>query len=335
MSSRPDVESASAARQSRQEAAPPAPVVRPSLRQVLESWRDDPELGVLARRVLLPSSVDTGLSAEAEAAVALHLLERGCALKVERRTPSGRGCDFEVIHGQLRFFVHVKRLRGSGAVHLSAPASLRRLERLERPFVVLWRWMVAAPTRLPAGVLAQAERFLLGAQLGDEAVLSDRQGVAVGRLRIIARGTEPHVTVALALADAPDDRRARILRLLRRAYDQFMPGAENVILVCADAASEHDLETALHGTHIERWDRLPPRGERVAHGRADDGFWSGRRRERSRLIGRFEVASDGRYAPRRLWVRGGSGGGSTDAPGAQTKERVAAIGAIEQLLGGP
>lgn len=237
--------------------------------------------------------------------MALRLMERGCSLRLERPTPSGRSCDFEVTKGDLRFHLHVKRLRGAGSLRLTAPVALRRLERIERPFVVLVRWLAEPPIGSTRVIVRQAEEFVRSAQLGDEAVLRDLRGRAVGQVRILARGADRHVVVALALADAPDDRAARMQRLLHKAHQQFMPGGENVILLCAAASGELDLETALLGTHIERWDRLPPRGERVAHGRADDGFWHERRHEGSRVVGRFEVGADGGYRPGRLWLRAG------------------------------
>jgi len=303
-----------------------------TLEEVVRGWLDHPELRALARRVLVHSSAEATLAAHAEAAVADRLLQRGCEVRVEIPTPTGRTCDFEVTRGDLRFYAHVKRLRGTGTVHLAAPEALRRLERIERPFVVLVRWMVQPPGRLAASTVREVERFLRGAQLGDEAILHDSSGGDLARVRIIARAPEPHIMIALALTDAQDDRRHRILRLLRRAHEQFMPGGENVILLCADAASEHELETSLHGTHIERWDRLPPRGERVAHGRADDGFWSGRRHERSHLVGRFELGEDGRYATPHLYRRQRGQEGPSDSIAGTAPELAAATrGAIDRI----
>jgi hypothetical protein len=275
------------------------------LRDASRRWFSDPELGGLARRLHAAPRPESRAAAEAEAAVALRLLERGCTLRLERPTPSGRSCDFEVVDGDLRFYLHVKRLRGAGSLRLTAPATLRRLERIERPFVVLVRWLLDPPPRSTGAIVSQAEEFVRSAQLGDEAVLRHPGERPVAQVRILARGAEPHVVVALALADAPDDRAARMQRLMRKAHEQFMPGGENVILLCAAAGGELDLETSLLGTHIERWDRLPPRGERVAHGRADDGFWHDRRHERSRIVGRFEVGADGGYLPGRIWLRAG------------------------------
>jgi hypothetical protein len=67
---------------------------------------------------------------------------------------------------------------------------------------------------------------------------------------------------------------------MTRAHEQFMPGGglTNVIVVASGHGDDvTDFETALLGSHIERWDQFPPRGRRIAHGRAPDGFWHGRR----------------------------------------------------------
>ena len=80
-----------------------------------------------------------------------------------------------------------------------------------------------------------------------------------------------------------------------------MPGSANVICVASDTAAACEaVETALLGSVIERWDRFPPRGHRVAHGRADDGFWSGGQCEMSSVVCWFPV--DG-SAPARVWQR--------------------------------
>jgi hypothetical protein len=65
-------------------------------------------------------------------------------------------------------------------------------------------------------------------------------------------------------------------------------------------AAGEAVETALLGSVIERWDRFPPRGHRVAHGRADDGFWSRGRCEMSSVVAWLPV--DG-SSPARVWER--------------------------------
>ena len=73
------------------------------------------------------------------------------------------------------------------------------------------------------------------------------------------------------------------------------------------------MENALLGTVIERWDRFPPRGHRVAHGRAEDGFWSRGQYEMSTLVAWFPIDAS---APARVWERSPFGTGHAPAPAA-------------------
>jgi len=62
-------------------------------------------------------------------------------------------------------------------------------------------------------------------------------------------------------------------------------------------------EVWLLGSHIERWDAFPPRGRRVAHGRAADGFWADRRFHESQLACWFRLDADTDEIRTRLWKR--------------------------------
>lgn len=94
---------------------------------------------------------------------------------------------------------------------------------------------------------------------------------------------------------------------MHRAYQQFMPRAVNVILVCSGHPDDvGDFETALLGTHIERWDAYPPRGKRVAHGRGPDGFWDGQRYSESQLAVWSLMQPQSDALQHRLWVRRGA-----------------------------
>jgi hypothetical protein len=67
----------------------------------------------------------------------------------------------------------------------------------------------------------------------------------------------------------------RIERLTLRAFEQCMPRSVNVIALVGDHVNDLELfDVALHGTFVERWDRVPNQGERRAYGRADDGLWT-------------------------------------------------------------
>lgn len=146
-----------------------------------------------------------------------------------------------------------------------------------------------------------------------------------GRLRIVPVG-----------GGELDARISRFRRLLRRAHGQFLPEHPNLILFGTlaarpAAANLYALEAALLGTQVERWDRFPRKGHRVAHGRADDGFWHGRRHERSDFAGWFSAASDAGEEPGGWWDReslaedrgGAPGAGHADAPGDVPPDRDA------------
>ena len=88
----------------------------PEVAASLESWRDDPELGLLHAAVHAATKKQAFLDSYAEVLVARHLVERGCTLRVEVPTPSGRTCDFEVTVGEHCFYLHVKRLSTAAPV---------------------------------------------------------------------------------------------------------------------------------------------------------------------------------------------------------------------------
>jgi hypothetical protein len=115
------------------------------------------------------------------------------------------------------------------------------------------------------------------------------------------------VTLAIGLPSGFIDQTRRISKLLRKAYEQFMPKALNVILVCTSHEEDvADFETALLGEHVERWDTFPPRGRRIAHGRAADGFWASASRPDSTVAGWFHFVPSNADMRARLWFREGA-----------------------------
>src|SRR5690606_31303699 len=59
------------------------------------------------------------------------------------------------------------------------------------------------------------------------------------------------------------------------------------------------------GSHIERWDTAPPRGQRIAHGRGNDGFWYNSQYHESHTAGWFHMGPDNGPLATRLWLRPG------------------------------
>lgn len=284
----------------------------------IRAWRSDPELSRVAERVLaLPR--DAWMLDEAaivEAVFARHLLERGWRTRVEVPTPSGRSCDFEATLGGAgepgasdgpTIAFHVKRLRGGpAATSLSVPPSIVALERIRRPFVVSARWPEGAPRNQLARFARAAEQFIREAHLGDEFVLRDASGDEIGGCRILARAAGDHVRLVIGLPAGFGDDLRRAQRLLRKAAGQFMPGRTNVIVMAGRPDDRRLVETALLGSEVERWDRLPPRGERIAHGRAADGFWHAGRVEQSKITAWIAPDEHGRIVAARLWFRDGA-----------------------------
>ncbi|MFO0873324.1 MAG: hypothetical protein U0575_05060 [Phycisphaerales bacterium] len=278
----------------------------------IRGWRGDAELSRLAERVLaLPRDAWTlDEAAIIEAIVAQHLRERGFRVRFEVPTPRGRSCDFEATSDALGARVlalHVKRLRGGPASSaLEVPRSVVALERIRRPYVVAIRWRDGARAAQRARFVRAAAAFIREAQLGDEFVLRDATGAEVGGCRILARAPDEHVRLVIGLPEGFGDDLRRAQRLLRKAAQQFQPGRTNVIVMAGRPDDRRIVETALLGTEVERWDRLPPRGERIAHGRAADGFWHGGQHEQSKVAAWIAPDERGRIVAARLWFRDGA-----------------------------
>lgn len=268
---------------------------------------------------------DLFLSTVAEAVLARALLERGCDIDIERPTAGGRHADFHVRRHGGEFWVHVKRVGAppSLAPELPLPPELAALGAIRRPVAVAVRWAAGIDTAGLEDLRSSLEPFVLQASVGDEVVVRSETGTWLGSARIAAPSAGGTVSVRAGADAGWESAIPRVQRLLRKAYSQFMPGSANVICIASDtAAACETVETALLGSIIERWDRFPPRGHRVAHGRADDGFWSGGQCEMSSVVCWFPV--DG-GAPARVWQR--------SAPAAPDARDARAAEVLREVLG--
>ncbi len=275
------------------------------MERVIESWAGNAELAPLRDSLHAHSDDHTFLNAYAEAVVAHHLLTRGCELRFEVPTPSGKQADFQVTRGDETFFLHIKRLDTEQAAEktLTVSSRLRVLERIQRPYIVSIRWKNTAGDADMQKLVTEAGAFLAHASVGDELVVRNDAKREIGAVRVVAPWEGTHVTLTIGLNGFIDEA-PRMRKLLRRAYKQFMPKATNVILVCSTNVEDaDDFENALLGSHIERWDTFPPRGRRVAHGRAEDGFWHDNSNELSQYAGWFRFTLDDPTLHPRLWMR--------------------------------
>jgi len=275
----------------------------------LNEWEHHPELCRLVSNLRSHTNRKAFFDTLAEAMVARHLLKRGCELRFEVPTPSGRHSDFEVKRDGLLFYLHVKRVDTDRPPHnparlLAVSSKLRILEKLPRPYVVQVRFHEGLTDEQMLRLVQQAEQFITHARVGDEMKSRDHDGREMGGVRIVAPHEHPHVSVTIGLPSGFVDQAPRFRKLMHRAHQQFMPRQTNVIVIGSGHPDDGaDFDTALLGTHVERWDAYPPRGRRVAHGRAADGFWHGHRFLDSRYAGWFQHGSGDRDIHSRLWVR--------------------------------
>jgi len=282
--------------------------LHPALIADIKQWSRDHPLAKLADGLNGHTSLNRFLDTCAEAIVARHVLRRGYQLQMEVPTPSGKACDFAVRADGGDFFLHVKRLDTERPTRrrLTISSRLRYLERIRRPYVVSVRWHEPAADDQMQRLVKEATAFILRARVGDELVVHDDEGREIGGVLIVAPWEGTHVTLVIGLPSGFVDQSQRIRRLLRRAYRQFMPRQANVILICCSHVTEReDFKNALLGSHIERWDAFPPRGRRIAHGRAADGFWHGYRHADSRAVGWCLLEPDRDRLRSRLWLRDG------------------------------
>jgi hypothetical protein len=272
-------------------------------------WLEDPELGRIARALQRHGDRKAFFDSYAEAAVARHLLARRCRLRFEVPTPAGRHCDFEVVRGSVAFYLHVKRLDTDRPSQnprqlLKAMSLLRALERINRPYIIQARWVEDISSANLKLLVNQAREFIRMARVGDELKATSPHGHEIGGVRVIAPNDKKHISVTIGLPSGFVSQAPRFRRLMHRAHQQFMPRAVNVILICSGHPDDaHDFETALLGTHVERWDAYPPRGKRVAHGRGPDGFWDGQRHSESQLAVWTHMEPQHEAMRYQLWIR--------------------------------
>ena len=267
--------------------------------EVLErvrSWNSQPELSVLLERLRHTLDRRPFMDVWAEAMVADRFHRAGCELAVEVPTPNGRSCDLRVRRDGREFFVHIKRLHaGRRSRHIRISPRLRVLEGIRRPWLVRIRWADGLTDEDMQELVVRCSEFLLHANLGDELTVRSEHGHELGGIRVVAPWEGKTVSLAIGLPEGFQERGQKIRRVMERAMRQFMPGSDNIIMVATPYADDlADFDSALLGSNIEQWNPSQPPGQRMNWGRAEDGFWQGRAREASQVMGwfRFRPSAD-------------------------------------------
>ena len=257
--------------------------------------RDLDALGESIREGNLPAAaIDAMRTSCAEIMVAQRLLDARCSIEREAATPSGKRVDFVATRDGATLNVHVKRApqptRRDAA--MVVPQAWRSLEQIRRGLVVALSLARNLRGQALQHALAEAFPFLEQASIGEELSIRDGEGRTAARLRVIAPSTGGAIELVADLGAAFDDHVPRFQSALRKAFSQFMPRSENIIVVCGSSGAVEAFATALLGSHIERWDKRPRVGELVAYGRGGDGFWAGSMRNQSRLAAYWPMAKD-------------------------------------------
>jgi hypothetical protein len=193
-----------------------------------------------------------------------------------------------------------------GPTHLTISPRLRYLERIRRPYVVQVRWRDALSDEQMQKFVADAATFITHARVGDELTVREQghSGPELGGVRVVAPWSGAHVSLVIGLPSGFVDEAPRVRKLMGRAYQQFMPRSFNLIVICSMHQEDvSDFQNALLGSHIERWDEEPLPGQRIAHGRAPDGFWHGGLHAESAVAGWFSFRPEDENIRVRLWQR--------------------------------
>jgi hypothetical protein len=284
--------------------------LNPAVVGMIRTWQGDAELDTLYHRLQARKKRRGFLDSFAEALVALQARKLGCSISVEVPTPAGKTCDLLLERNGVKLYVHVKRLAGSRPRNqrLKISSRLRILECIQKPWIVKIRWNEDLGDELMQEYVTAAAAFIETARLGDLHVVRDTDGNEIGGVKIMAPNDEKRVSLVIGLPTGFVDNSPRVVRLLQRAQKQFMPKEANLILVCTPSIEgANDVNSALLGSHVERWDERPSKGKRVAHGRGDDGFWQTNHMAESQMAGWFWLAPmHGEYQGK-LWLREGCG----------------------------
>ena len=267
--------------------------LHPAIKDELDAWRADPELAKLHDRLLSHNDDQKFLDTCAEVMLARHLQHSGCSIRVEVPNEEGRGADLVARNASMTFAVHIKRLNTDQAMQkqLNISERLRDLEKIARSVYVSVSLDHDLTDVEMQRFVAEVKRFVAKADIGDSMGVRDGTGQKLGTCTIVRSWNGGHVRLVPQFAVRRGDDRARIKKLLRGAYGQFVPNLINVIMVtgCWDDDIE-DFERALLGTTFEERDGIGPGSRVIRSGRDSDGFWSGGRFSDSLTAGWFSFS---------------------------------------------
>jgi hypothetical protein len=216
----------------------------------VKGWSKHPGLSALLTKLDSMKKWQQFLDHYAEAMVALHLMRQTCELEYEVPTVNGRSADFKVSKDANVLFAHIKRvnLDAATAKHLRIATRLCSLREIRRPILVTFTFSKSLTDQEMQYCCKEATQFVETADEGDKTEIMNTAGESLVELEIGPRHNGQHVRLDLVGPGTDGGDESRIRKQLGHAYDQFMPGFENVILVTAywsDEGSVEDLKDTL------------------------------------------------------------------------------------------
>lgn len=216
----------------------------------IRAWSAHPVMSELLKDLQDAREKQRFLDHYAEAMVALHLLRQGRTLAYEVPTPKGKKADFSVSSDSDVFFVHIKRVNLDQATE----KNLRRYKRLDslrkigRPVTVSFMPFRSLTDQEMQHCCREARQFIQNAPEGQTKEVLSLSGEVLGELEIgpSHNGQRVRLFADLPAVDGGYDR--AIQDQLCAAYQQFMPGFDNVIMVTDfwhDDGSIEDVRDAL------------------------------------------------------------------------------------------
>jgi hypothetical protein len=282
--------------------------LEPALKQEFTAWASDPELSKLLKK--LKSQKRAKWSDHyAEAMIARYLLREGCEVKVEVTTPSGKGADFKASKSDEFFFAHIKRMTVNdvtNAYHAWCYKQFKELQELEKiplPMAVVVN-LKSGLTKIQAAEFVKAAKPLIEqtTKNGEQFKVRNKSNNELGECEVYYPVNSDHVVLCPDSPDEPVPRDSdRFMSRLKKAYKQFMPGANNVILFSGEGTSRSDFEAALFGEFTLVRDRETNQFVKTTN--RQNGFWSGKSNSDSNLAVWFEVRDD--EVDFKLWIREG------------------------------
>jgi hypothetical protein len=239
---------------------------RPVLKDLL-SWKNHPELGKIFCKLNYISDSNKFLDHWAEVLIARHLLKKGCEIAVEIPTPKGKSVDFEASFLADKYYLHVKRLNSdeNSTKKIKLYQRLDSLHKINKPFSIDIDILPDLSEKEFNCFTHKVKTFILNGTPGQLFTFIDNFGDKLGSCFIVKEhnGTSVIIRGKPMILNWPNTEK-RFNSILKKAYDQFMPNGNNIILISGEFASDiADLKENL---------------------KSNSGFWKSGQQRQSQII---------------------------------------------------